>query len=111
MRTGNLRRTLTIQRQTRTQDAVGQPVETWTTLVQRRGSIEPLNGREYLNASGEGSDTSTRIRMRYDSVTGTAKPFDRIVDESVSPMIVYDIESVVNPRERNRELVFMCRRL
>lgn len=90
---------------------MGQPAQTWATLVTRRGSIEPLNGREYLAASGENSDVSTRIRMRYDSSVKTAKPHDRIVDQSQSPQVVYDIESVINPRERDREVIFMCRRL
>lgn len=90
---------------------MGQPVETWATLVSRRSSIEPLNGREYLDTHGEGSDVSTRIRMRYDAVVGSAKPYDRIIDASQSPQVVYDIESVINPRERNTEIIFMCRRL
>ena len=111
MRTGNLRDRITAQRQSTTQDAMGQPVQTWTTLFTRRASIEPLNGREYMAASGEGSDVSTRIRLRYDATTGTLKTYDRLVDASVSPQVVYDIESVINPRERDRELVVMCRRL
>ena len=112
MRTGNLRSVpLKLQRQTTTQDAAGQPQDTWSVLATRRASIEPLNGREYFTASGEHSDVTTRIRMRFDSVVGAARPFDRLVDDSVSPQIEYDIRSVIDPRKRNRELVFMCREL
>lgn len=111
MRVGNLRDTLIAQRQSTTQDAMGQPVDTWTALFTRRASVEPLNGREYLAASGENSDVSTRIRFRYDATVGTLKQYDRLTDQSVSPMVVYDIESVIVPRERNREVVVMCRRL
>lgn len=110
MRTGNLRRTVTVQRQTSSKDAVGQLQDSWTTLVTRRASLEPLNGREYFAASGENSEVSTRIRMRYDSTVATIKQHDRIIDASVSPQVVYDIESIINPRERNREVILMCRR-
>ena len=111
MRIGNLRRTVTIQRQSKVQDVMGQPVDTWTTLVTRRASLEPLNGREYLEASGENADVSTRIRIRYDATVARVKPYDKIIDGASSPNAVYDIESVIVPRERNREIVLMCRRL
>lgn len=106
MRTGNLRYTATIQRQSTTRDAVGQLVDTWTTLCTRKVSIEPLNGREYFNASGESSEITTRIRLHYDLVAATVKPFDRVLVDSV----YYDIKSVINPREHNRELILMCTR-
>lgn len=111
MQPGRLRKQLSIQRQVTTVDAVGQLVDTWNLLVTRMAAVEPLNGREYFNASGENSNVSTRIRMRYDATVGSAKPYDRIVDQSVSPQIEYDIESVINPNERNTEVIFMCRRL
>ena len=111
MKPGRLHHTLTAQRQTTAQDAMGQPAQIWTDIATRRASIEPLNGREYLRASGEGSDVSTRIRLRYDATIGVLKAYDRLIDQSVSPMQVYDIESVIVPRERNREMVCMCRKL
>lgn len=112
MRNGKLRHRIALQRQSTTQDAAGHPAQTWTTFATRRASIQPLNGREYLKASGEGSDVSTRIRMRYDATVATLKAYDRVIDESVSPMVVYDIEGPpINPDERNRELILMCRRL
>jgi len=100
-----------VQRQTTSKDETGQLQNTWTALVTRRVSLEPLNGREYFAASGENSDVSTRIRMRYDATVGTIKPYDRVIDASVSPQVVYDVESIINPRERNREVILMCRRL
>lgn len=109
IRAGRLKRRLYAQRQTTTQDAAGQPEDTWEALFDRKFSIEPLNGREYLTRSGENSDITVRLRCRYDSSTKKLKPSDRLVDTSVSPVAYYDIESVINPTNLNRELVLMCK--
>ena len=109
IRAGRLKHRLYAQRQTTTQDAAGQPANTWSALFDRKFAIEPLNGREYLSRSGENADITVRLRCRYDASTKTLKPYDRLVDTSVSPQVVYDIESVINPKQGNRELVLMCR--
>jgi SPP1 family predicted phage head-tail adaptor len=106
MRTGSLRHPITVERQATTRDETGQYPQTWSTLCSRVASVEPLNGREYFNASGERSEVSTRIRMHYDSVTATIKPFDRVLHGSTT----YDILSVIDPRERHHEVILMCRR-
>lgn len=106
MRTGNLRNRVTIERQSTARDQVGQLVNTWSTLCARMASIEPLNGREYFNASGENSEITTRIRLHHDAVMATVKPFDRVIHGSVT----YDIKSVIVPREQNREIILMCER-
>lgn len=110
MRIGNLRHQVVIQRQSTTPDAVGQLADSWSDVATRFCSLEPLNGREYFQASGEHSEVNTRIRFRYDPTTATIKPYDRIVDRSSSPEVRYDVEEVINPHQRNRELVLMCRR-
>ena len=48
--------------------------------------------------------------MRHDSTLRYVKAYDRIVDYAYSPAVVYDILSVINPRERNHEVIFMCQR-
>jgi SPP1 family predicted phage head-tail adaptor len=105
MRSGRLRHAATIERQSTTPDSFGQLVDTWSTIAHRTVSVEPLNGREYFNASGESSEITTRIRMRYDEDTAEIKPFDRIMIDGRT----YDIVSVINVQQRNRELVLMCR--
>jgi len=110
MRTGRLTQRVKCERQSKTQDAIGQPVDTWTELFSRRASIEPLSGRELLQASGEHSDTTVKIRMRWDSTVARIRPYDRIKDESHSPVVVYDVTSVINPREKDWEIELLCRR-
>ncbi len=103
-----MRKSLDLERQSATVDAVGQPVDTWSVVASRRGALEPLTGREYLAAIGQQTEVTTRIRMRYDSTIGAATAADRLVDNSTSPATVYDINQVSNIGDRNREVVFMC---
>lgn len=110
MRAGKLFHKVRIERQTTAQDAAGQLLDTWTEIATRRASIEPLNGREFFTAATERAEISTRIRLRYDSALAGVKAHDRVVHINCSPNVVYDVHSIINPRERNRELVLMCER-
>lgn len=107
VRAGDMRHLVTFQVQSTTQDAMGQPTNTWTEVCERMVSVEPLNGRELLAASGEFADVSTRIRARYDTTLAALKPHHRIVYGSQT----YDIESIVEPSTRGQELIFFARRL
>lgn len=110
MRSGDLKHTVTIQRQSTVQDAMGQPLLEWATVATRRVSIEPLAGREFFAASGRDSEITTQMRIRLDALIRSVKPSDRVIDHSQSPSTVYDIESIINIREANREAILMCKR-
>jgi SPP1 family predicted phage head-tail adaptor len=107
---GRLRHIVTIERQSLASDAYGERVATWAPLVPgnptRRASIEPLSGREFLTASGEHSDVTTRIRLRHDVELHDLQPKDRVNHNGV----LYDIVSVMNHLEIGRELQLMAKR-
>lgn len=106
MRAGRLAHNLTLERQTTVEDIYGEKNDTWSTIAVRRASIEPINGKEYFSKSGEHAEVTARIRLRYDATLADLKPMDRAVDGGD----VYNILSVINPSEGNRELVLMVRR-
>ncbi len=108
-RAGAMRRRLKVERQSTTQDAVGQHVDTWTELAERRGAVEDVSGREYFAAHGQDSEATTRITIRYDSTLRTVTPADRIRDDAYSPAVVYDIKAVLHDG-LNRQVQFMCTR-
>lgn len=110
MKAGRLRHKVTLERKGSARDSRGEVVDTWTAVATRRCSIEPLMGKEFYANDNEYSRMPTRIRLRHDSIVKTLRPFDRAVDYSESPAVVYDIDSVQNPRERDIELVLMCER-
>ena len=102
MRIGKLRRRITIERVTETQDTDGAVLETWSTYATVQASIEPISGREYFAAQSTQADVTHRIGIRY--LSGIV-PKMRVNYNSR----IFDILSVINVDERSRELQLMCR--
>ena len=105
MRSGRLKDRLSIESISASYDVLGQEVETWTNTATRNCSVEPLNGREYFAAQGENTTNTVRIRFRYEADLLSTKK--RLVDNRVSPQVIYDIQSIINPGNENRELICM----
>lgn len=104
IRAGRLNKRITVQQATETRNSVGDPIPSWTTYAIRWASVEPLNGREYFAAKQTQSETSIRMRLRYDSVTKSVTTKMRVSWDSR----FFDIESVIRPRERGDEVILMC---
>jgi SPP1 family predicted phage head-tail adaptor len=102
VRAGQLRHRVTIQEPDPTQDEYGEAVPTWSDMATVWAAVEPLQGREFLEAQRVGAEVTTRIRIRYR-------------DGIVAEMRVswgdhtYDIEAVIHVEERQREIHLMCR--
>lgn len=112
MKAGKLRHKVTFEARSTDEDAIGARLETWTAITTpRRCSIRPLMGKEATAQDAvEFSRVTDEIRLRYDDALSTLKPYDRAVDYSKSPAAIYDIKSVLNVHERDRELVLRCER-
>lgn len=65
MKAGALRTRVFIEQQTTTQDAVGQPVNTWTTLATVWAEIRYRRGMESIQADSMTSVVMVKIRIRY----------------------------------------------
>lgn len=101
MRAGRLRHKVIIQTPTEVNDSQGQPIKTWSTYAQPFASVEPLNGNELFTASGVNSKVIARIRLRY--LAGLTTKMRILFDNRY-----YNIESPIDPAERNAEIVLMC---
>ena len=105
MNAGKLRKLITIQQQSATNDEYGAQIISWSSFgIDRWADVEPLQGREYFAGHQFQSKIDTKFTLRY--VAGVS-PKMRILYNSLS----YDIESVINVDERNRELQIMCSRI
>ena len=102
MRAGDLDQRVTVERYTSTEDELGQPIESWAPLFTCWAAVEPLTGREYLAAQAAVSEVTARIRMRF-------RPWMTAQDRVIHEGTVYQIESLVDVRSGNRELVLMCK--
>lgn len=105
MNPGILRKVVTIQRATETQDASGSVVQTWTTLAKRRMELRPVSGKEILSGQQTMGEVTHKGRLRYDSTIQDLSPKDRIVASGR----VLDIQAVHNISERNWQFEVLCR--
>lgn len=97
---GSLRRKVTLERATVTQDGYGEEVPSFATLATVWARVEPIIGKERFAAVQTQSDVDHRITCRYSSAIASLAADDRITWGSKT----YDIRSVVNTEERNIEL-------
>ena len=102
MRAGPLRHRIAVEQVAEHQDPDGSVIEVWSTYATVHASIEPITGREYFAAQSTQADVTHRISLRY--LSGTI-PKMRVNYNSR----IFDILSVINVGERNRELQLMCR--
>lgn len=107
---GGLNRRIPIQQQQPgVQDALGQPSQIWTTIYCCWASIDVQHSQLlYETAEFVGKNT-LRITIRYTS-SYVFNRGDRIqyVEQGTSNTHIYEIQSIINPDQRNRMIVFLC---
>lgn len=102
MRAGDLHHRVTIQQPVESQNSYGEPIATWQDVATVWAAIEPLQGRERFDAQQVVAQVDTRIRIRYrPGIT----PKMRVLFGTR----VFDIQAVVEPETRRRELQLLCR--
>ena len=101
---------MTIQKLDGTLDAAGVENQTWVDVATVRAAIEPLRGDERFTAQQEVAQVTTRIRTRF--LAGVvAKMRVQFIDLAQDPDLtrLYDILSVINVGQRDREMHLMCK--
>ena len=103
MKAGSLRHKVTIQRVSQTLDSSRQTVDLWTKVDDVWAAVEPLTGRELVNAQQIQPDVTHLVKIRYrDDVTAKMRVLhgSRVLNIEGPP---------INIEERDRELHLMCR--
>ena len=103
MEAGKLRHQVKLQRVTVAADSHGDQTKTWVDLATVRASIEPLSGREFLQASQVMSDITVRIRIRGRSDI-TLTPKDRVLYGTRT----FDIRHVIDWGDRGTDWQLLC---
>lgn len=98
-----MRHRVAIQQRDATKDAFGQPAQTWTTLFTTWAMIEDISGKELIAAMAINSEVSTHIFIRWRAGITTA---NRVLYQGTP----YNIQAVVDPTGRKRELHLVCSR-
>jgi SPP1 family predicted phage head-tail adaptor len=104
MQSGKLRRRISIEAPSTTQDGFGQPVDTdWQPVLSTWAAIRAITGKEvYALGAGFTSKVTQMITMRFPSATVSAGM--RVVYESRIFLIVV----ASDPTEDKRELDLVC---
>jgi len=104
MRAGKLRHKITIQYcpEPQSQDSYGAVIKNWSDYATVWASIEPARGREFWESQQINAEVTAKITIRY--LAGIT-PKMRVKYGSR----IFEIISVINPEERNRELQLMVK--
>ncbi len=101
MNPGNLRHRIILQTKTVTRDSFGAEIEVWGQEIELWASIEPLTSREYFASLQMQSQVTHKITIRY-------YPGLRTDWRIKLGSRLFDIKSIINLREENKELTLLC---
>lgn len=101
MQLGKLRHKIVIQQPTETRNISGYPSVAWSTYKTVWASIMPMQGRETTIADQTGGDITHEVHLHYES---GYTPKMRVKWGSR----YFEIRSVINLEERDREVVLKC---
>lgn len=104
MQAGKLNSRIAIEQRSTTQDATGQPVETWTTVATVWAHIRLLSGVEAIKADADTSITKASIRIRKSAGIDAGM---RVSHGG----ILYDIEAVLPDEAGRQYLDLVCARV
>jgi len=102
MRAGALNHRITIERATESANSYGERTKTWSEFATMWASIEPLTGREFYQSKQIGTETTHNVTIRYKA--GITQKM-RVKYGSR----YFDIESVINEKERGVKMFLMCK--
>lgn len=100
MESGKLRHRVQIQSATEARDAHGQMIKTWTLVATVWARIEPLRGKEYIEAQASTATVTHKIKMRHRTLT--------VGQRLVHAARTFNIENIINPNELDVLLEVMC---
>lgn len=102
IRAGELRHKVIIQQNTPKRDAMNAEVDSWAEYATVWASIEPIRGKEFWDSQQVNAEITGKIKLRY--LSGITSKM-RVKYETR----IFEILSVINPGEKNRELQLMVK--
>lgn len=106
VRSGQLNRRITLQRQSIAQDSYGAPILAWTDLGTFWAEIEPLSGRELESAQRMASEVSHQIVMRYQAIFADTR---RVASyRALYRARIFNIHAALNDEESNVSVTLLA---
>lgn len=91
------------------QDAFGEDIQTFSTYTTVWAMIEPLQGAELERAKQYDAEVKVKIRIRYNSSVSPNHRVKYTKNDNGLNVKNYEINAVINPEERNEELLLYCK--
>jgi len=105
MQSGKLRHQVQVWKNTEGQDAEGQTTYTPSLDGTRWAQVEPLAGREFMEAGKMEARHTHRIKMRYYDSSFNSVEYYIVLIEGTRTL---EINSIADIMEKNWELELMC---
>lgn len=102
MRAGELKDRVSLQQQSTTQDAIGQPITTWTEVVKLWANIRYQSGVEVIKADAPTSVSKVSIQIRKRAGVTSVM---RVVDAAG---VVYQILDVLPDMQHRDRINLPC---
>jgi SPP1 family predicted phage head-tail adaptor len=106
MRSGDLRKRITIQLRGTTTDTFGQQTTTWSDLFTTWAEIQALSARELFAAQAVQSEVTHSITVRYRIEFALPKKVAAM--RAIYGARIFNISGAVNTDERNRQIVMQA---
>lgn len=104
MRAGRLRHRVVVEEPVTTQNETGEEEVVFTAIGREWASVQPLRGREQLQAQQIDATLDTKIGMRWSPTVDRITPKWRLSHLGV----VYNVVSVAHIDMARREVELMC---
>ena len=105
MRTGSLRSRIIIQSWEENPGDTGEPIATWSDFTTVWGSVIPFGGSEKFDNHQLAGEMIYKIRVRYSAKMAQVTEKYRAVFKTR----IFDIISILNNGERNKEITLICK--
>ncbi len=102
MKVGMLRHRIVIQENRVSRDSFGAEISEWIQFAVVWAEVSPISGREYVSFKQINAEITTKITIRY--LAGVTTEMRVLFKDRV-----FEIDSVINPEERNISLFLMCK--
>jgi len=102
MKIGKLRHLINIEESRVSRDSFGGEVSEWIQFAEVWADVSPVSGREFTSFKQLNSEITTKITIRY--LEGISTEMRILFRDRI-----FEIESVINPEERNISLILMCK--
>jgi SPP1 family predicted phage head-tail adaptor len=104
LRAGILRHRVQLHSASTGTDEYGEVIESFTSYATIWARVSPLEGEELIHAQQVNAELTHQVEIRYNSSVTTTH---RVVHSSRTLEIV----SIINPDERNKNQILMCKEL